>query len=481
MEVSETIGTPQNKMPELPEVETIKNTLLPLLKNRKILNVEIYREKTVLGDPLTFKNKLTNQTFKTISRKGKYLIFHLTNDLVVLSHLRMEGKYFVFPLDKENTKHAKVVFTLDNDTKLIFDDSRCFGIMKLENETSYLDSKELKILGKEPFDIEDVSYLYEKAKKFSLNVKQFLLDQSVMAGLGNIYVDETLYKAKIHPLTPAQSLSLEECENLIHHAKETLLGAIIDGGSTIKSYHPGHNIDGKFQTKLLCYGKHGEKCPHCGATFRFIKINGRGTTFCPNCQQVRKSKIFVGITGKIASGKSEALSYFKMKGYPCISSDEVVANLYEEKEVIESINKTFSLTFKNKIDRKVLRDKLLEDPKNVNKINKLIHPLVKEEILSFMSKADSPLVFAEVPLLYEAKFESIFDFIIALDVSKDVQIGRLNKRNPTTKEQLEKIYDNKSFDEYKKLADIIIINDIGIHQLYTELETIINKLLSRLS
>ena len=98
-----------------------------------------------------------------------------------------------------------------------------------------------------------------------------------------------------------------------------------------------------------------------------------------------------------------------------------------------------------------------------------------------MSKADSTLVFAEVPLLYEAKFESIFDYIIALDVSKDVQIERLNKRNPTTKEQLEKIYDNKTFDEYKKLADIIIYNDNGISQLYTELETIINKLLSRLS
>lgn len=481
MEVSEKIGTPLNNMPELPEVETIKNTLLPLLKNRKILSIDIKRHQTILGESDVFKNALTNKTFLDITRIGKYLIFHLSEDKVFISHLRMEGKYFIFKENMEDTKHARVVFRLDNDEKLIYDDSRCFGIMKLSDESSYLTLKEISILGKEPSQIEDVSYLYEKTKKSSLPIKQFLLDQSNISGLGNIYVDETLFKAKIHPLTPSNMLTKNECSLIVKHAKETLENAIRDGGSTIKSYHPANNIDGRFQTRLLCYGKAGESCPICKTPFRFVKLGGRGTTFCPKCQEVRKKKISIGITGKIASGKSEVLSYFKTNGYPCISSDDIVSELYKNKTVINKINEMFSLTFVNEVDKNILRDVLLTNKAYINKLNRYIHPLVKKEILKFISSSKSQLIFVEVPLLFEAKFEDIFDYIIAIDVSKEIQSQRLIKRNPLSKEQLEKIYNNDNFNKYKKLADIIIVNDKTIHQLHSDLNKILNKLKARLN
>ena len=124
-------------MPELPEVETIKNLLEPLLKGRKILSIDIIRDCTVVGDSTTFVNELKGKIFNSISRIGKFLIFHLSEDLVIISHLRMEGKFFVLPETSKNTYFARMVFHLDNDQKICYDDSRCFGMMKLSTESEY--------------------------------------------------------------------------------------------------------------------------------------------------------------------------------------------------------------------------------------------------------------------------------------------------------------------------------------------------------
>ena len=218
MEVSEEIGIPQNNMPELPEVETIKNVLNSFIKNRKINSIDVLRESIILGDKEEFVNILTNETFLYVSRIGKYLIFHLTNDKVIISHLRMEGKYFDYDINEENTKHARVIFYLDNNRKLIYDDSRCFGILKLSSEKTYLNEKEISKLGPEPFDIIDINYLYNLGKKSSLPIKTFLLDQSVMTGLGNIYVDETLFLSRIHPLTTAKEITLEQWQTILDNS-----------------------------------------------------------------------------------------------------------------------------------------------------------------------------------------------------------------------------------------------------------------------
>ena len=219
----------------------------------------------------------------------------------------MEGKYYEVDKEAANTKHARVIFYFDNGKKLIYDDSRCFGIMKFSNEANLLNEKEISILGPEPFDLNSGEYLYNKSRNVNIPIKSFLLDQTIMTGLGNIYVDETLFKSKIHPLTPAKLISKKQYDVILESSKNILQNAINDGGSTIKTYHPSKDIDGKFQTKLQVYGKSKQPCPICGNTLRFIKVNGRGTTFCPNCQQIKKPLIVVGITGRIASGKSSVL------------------------------------------------------------------------------------------------------------------------------------------------------------------------------
>ena len=476
MEDLERIGIPPNSfMPELPEVETIKNVLNTFIQNRRILSIEVLRNSTILGDVNEFVNRLTNETFLYVSRVGKYLIFHLTNNNVFLSHLRMEGKYFEFDENDKNTKHARVIFHLDNNKKLIYDDSRCFGIMKLTSENKYLLEEEISKLGPEPFDIKDVNVVYQKAIKSSLPIKSFLLDQTVMTGLGNIYVDETLFISNLHPLTPAKDISKEKFKEIINNSIIILNKAIKSGGSTIKSYHPGHNIDGNFQTELKVYGKKGEKCPTCGTTFRFTKVGGRGTTYCPICQSEKKDKIILGITGKIAAGKSTVLASINALGIPTISSDEIVRDLYNTKKVAILLNKAFNLTFTTFVDKNILREHLLNNPNELEKLNKIVHPLVKDEINKFISKNKAKIIAVEVPLLFEAKMEDMFDYIIGVDILSDIQLERLNKRNQDTAKNLLAINKNHQFDKNKKKIDFIIINNDSIDNLNTQINDIISK------
>ena len=330
-------------MPELPEVETVKRVLLPIIKDRTILKIEVLRKTIVNNKEDEFISYFTNEKFLDISRKGKFLIFHLTNNKVLISHLRMEGKYIELLENEDNTKYARVVFHLDNNHKLCYDDSRSFGRMIMADEKSYQEEKELAKLGPEPFAVSDVSPLLEKSKRLSLPIKTALLSQELITGLGNIYVDDVLFASKVHPLTPAKLIKKQEWETIIKESKRILNAAIIAGGSTIKSYHPGKDIDGNFQTSLLAYGKNGEKCVVCHRKMHFIKVNGRGTTFCSHCQKKIGSPLKIGIVGKIASGKSSVLKIFNKKNYLTLSSDEIVHRLYEKENVQNLIIKKLKL------------------------------------------------------------------------------------------------------------------------------------------
>ena len=467
-------------MPELPEVETVKNLLKSIVINNKIVSIDVLRTSTIVGDINEFKNTLTNQTFKDITRIGKFLIFHFTNNIVMISHLRMEGKYFEIEENEPNTKYARVVFHLDNNHKICYDDSRCFGMMKLTTESEYKEVPDIAKLGPEPFAISDIDSFYKKVKNIKLPIKSTLLDQSVMTGLGNIYVDETLFKSKIHPETPANLLSKEEWKTIINNASSILNAAIEAGGSTIRSYHPGKNIDGNFQFSLNAYGKFGEDCPTCGHPYRFIKVGGRGTTFCPNCQIKRSKLLKIAIFGKVASGKSTVLNIIKDNGYKVISCDEIIADLYKNKDFFNEFNAKLGFSFKNEIDKNVIREWVLKDIKNKKKIEKLVHPKVKEEIEKSL-KNKTGLIFVEVPLLFESKMENMFDVIIAVDIDKEKQIERLQKRNPDTANQLRLLNANNTFEENKKKADFVILNNSSLRDLNKQVNNTINKLKARLS
>ena len=464
-------------MPELPEVETVKNVLIPIVKDRKILKIDVLRSSTIEGDVNKFVINLQNETYKDVSRIGKFLIFHLTNDKVIISHLRMEGKYYEFLESEDNSKYARVVFHLDNGHKLCYDDSRCFGIMKLSSEAAYKDEEMIAKLGPEPFYVNDVSAIFNKVKNVKKPIKTALLDQTLITGLGNIYVDETLYASQIHPLTPANKITKEQWKILIKNAQDVLSNAIKAGGSTIKSYHPGKDIDGGFQTRLLVYGKADEKCPRCGATYRFIKVGGRGTTFCPICQKKEGAPINVAITGKIASGKSLASSIFASENIPVIDSDIVVKELYQKAEVADKIEKMFSLKFSDhKVDKDVLRNYLLTHPKDKKKLEKFVHPLVKKEIINFLSSNKSPIKVAEIPLLFESKMDSMFDAIIVIDIDEDKQLKRLSNRDNATAMYLKEINKTNKIDENKNKASYLISNNSTKEEFIKSVKRVITEL-----
>ena len=464
-------------MPELPEVETVKSVLEKVVNGRTIQKIDILRSSSVPGDKEQFISSLTGEKFLNMSRIGKFLIFHLTNDIVIISHLRMEGKYYELDEKEANTKYARVVLHLDNGHKVCYDDSRCFGYMRLSDENIYLKDKEIAKLGPEPWDA-DVDKIMKQVKRSSLPIKSALLSQELMTGLGNIYVDETLFAANIHPLIPANKITKKQWELIKVEASRILKEAIVSGGSTIKSYHPGKDIDGNFQSKLLAYGKARTKCPKCGSTFRFIKVGGRGTTFCPNCQEYHGKEIKVAIFGKIASGKSTVLKYFEEAKVPTLSADNVVAELYERKDVINKVNNTFGLKG-NSINRDALRKHLAENPKDIKKINKIVHPLVKEETKKFL-KENKGIVAVEVPLLYESKMDNLFDVIIAVDIDGKKQLKLISERDGAKSKDLKEINKASAFEQNKNKADFIINNDADLNSLTNKVNKIINKLKCRL-
>ena len=467
-------------MPELPEVETVKRVLLPIVKDRTIKKIEVLRKSIVNNKEDEFISYYTNERFLDISRIGKFLIFHLTNDKVLISHLRMEGKYIELLEEDTNTKYARVVFHLDNNHKLCYDDSRSFGRMIINDESNYRNEKELSKLGPEPFDVSDVSFLVNKTKRMNLPIKTALLTQELITGLGNIYVDEVLFASKIHPLTPAKLIKRNEWEKIIEESKRILNAAILAGGSTIKSYHPGKDIDGNFQTSLLAYGRNGQKCVVCHTNMRFIKVNGRGTTFCPHCQIKLGKPLRVAIVGKIASGKSAVLNVFKELGYLSLSSDEIVHKLYERKEIQDLIIKRFKL--KGDADfLTTLTEDLKVKKQDLERLEKIVHPLVKKEIESEFKKSSSPLLVAEVPLLFKAKMENMFDVIIGVDISETNQLKRLEIRDQEKSAFLKRINDlNNMFEEHRQDLDFVVDNNSDLKSLEKQTKAIINKVLSRL-
>lgn len=268
-------------MPELPEVETVKETLKTQILNKRIINVDVYHDN-IISYPTTskFKQQLINQKINDIKRKGKWLMFEL-DDYYLLSHLRMEGKFFI-KKDEPLSKHQHVIFKFDDGLELRYQDTRKFGKMYLHNKKDVYDKKPLNELGKEPWEL-TIDYLKEKYKNKKLPIKSTLLDQKIITGLGNIYADEVLFLSKINPLKLTNSLNDEQLQSIIDNSKITLEKAIKLGGTTIRSYESSEGVHGRFQNELLVHTK--DICPTCKSKIVKIKVGGRGTYYCPNCQK----------------------------------------------------------------------------------------------------------------------------------------------------------------------------------------------------
>lgn len=267
-------------MPELPEVETVLRTLETKIKDRKIEAIKIIYKPIVSCEENTFKKKLIGQHFRQFKRRGKYLLFEM-DDITLCSHLRMEGKYYYLEKDAPIDVHTHVVFYLDNNYKLAYHDVRKFGRMELIPKNEKYD--DFKDLGPEPFDKHfNIHYVKDYLNGIKKSIKETLLNQNFVAGIGNIYADEILWSISVHPLRPSNKLNDVEIQNLISSTRRILKKAIKAGGTTIRSYTSSLGVTGRFQLELNCHTK--ENCPKCHKEIVKIRVGGRGTYYCPNCQ-----------------------------------------------------------------------------------------------------------------------------------------------------------------------------------------------------
>jgi len=276
-------------MPELPEVETVKETLKRKVLN-KTINEVIVRYEGIIESPSVneFINKLKGQTIKDITRLGKWLIFCL-DDYFLLSHLRMEGKYFLKDKDIEYTKHEHVIFRFSDNTDLRYQDTRKFGKMLLVDKDKLNEARPIKELGLEPWDVNlTKDYLKDKYSSKRLPIKTVILDQSIITGIGNIYADEILFLSNINPLTKVNILREDDLEKIITNTKKVLEKAISEGGTTIRSYTSDLGVTGRFQNELYVHCRENEKCLICGNTILKTRVGGRGTYYCPSCQKEKE-------------------------------------------------------------------------------------------------------------------------------------------------------------------------------------------------
>lgn len=269
-------------MPELPEVETVKNTLKKIILNKKIKCANIYWNNIIaFPEVKEFKEKIKNQKINNILRRGKWLMFEL-DDYFLLSHLRMEGKYFIRNKNDERNKHEHVLITFTDNTELRYHDTRKFGKMYLINKGEIYKTKPLNQLGLEPWD-KNLTPKYLKEKLSKKPIKTELLNQSIIAGIGNIYADEILFQSKINPLKDGNKLTKKNLEDIINHTRNILEKAIKKGGTTVKSYTSSEGVHGLFQNELLVHTK--KICPVCQSEILKINVGGRGTYYCPKCQK----------------------------------------------------------------------------------------------------------------------------------------------------------------------------------------------------
>lgn len=274
-------------MPEMPEVETVRRTLTPLAVGKTIKRVDVWYDKVIVGDVKSFQQQLKGKTIEKIDRYGKYLLFRL-GDLTIVSHLRMEGKYRLITADAPREKHEHLQFIFTDGSALRYDDVRKFGRLQLVETGTERIVTGIKHLGPEALSPEFTEDYFAKAlKNKSKKIKNLLLDQTVVAGLGNIYVDEVLWQAKINPVAEPKDLTKQQVQDLYEAINSTIKEAIKLGGTTVHSFLNAEGQAGGYQDRLEVYGRAGEDCLRCGGKLVKIKVNGRGTTYCPNCQRLK--------------------------------------------------------------------------------------------------------------------------------------------------------------------------------------------------
>ncbi|MCY4260756.1 MAG: bifunctional DNA-formamidopyrimidine glycosylase/DNA-(apurinic or apyrimidinic site) lyase [Rhodobacteraceae bacterium] len=282
-------------MPELPEVETVRRGLAKHLADHTITDVEVRRPHLRWIIPAEFVSQSRNTRICAIRRRGKYLLWDLSNEMVILMHLGMSGSLRILAPDSDADllKHDHVIWHLDTRERVTFHDPRRFGMIDLLNSSDESTHPRLAILGPEPFasDFNTASLVSCLAARTS-PIKNALLDQMIVAGIGNIYASEILWASRIPPQTPAMNLHAENIDTLIQATRRILHRAIAASGSTLRNYRSLEGEVGRFQNEFAVYDREGERCRRrgCDGRIRRIVQSGRSTFYCPHCQDPDKNR-----------------------------------------------------------------------------------------------------------------------------------------------------------------------------------------------
>ena len=276
-------------MPELPEVELVVRSLEKLVSKRRIIIAELLRERLAPANPpAEFAEKLQNAQINFVHRRGKHILFDLDNGSTLIAHLRMSGRFMLLPVERELPKYSHAVFYFGDETRLVFQDQRHFGFMKIVETANLYEAKELKKLAPEPFGADFTPAYFRKVLKTSKkSLKEFLLDQTKVLGLGNIYANEAMFLAKINPQTAANKVSAKKAD-LLHEKSREVLRESIAHGSTLNA--DPENIDGSYygggyESHWLVYDRENDPCVVCETPIKRIIQGGRSTYFCPKCQK----------------------------------------------------------------------------------------------------------------------------------------------------------------------------------------------------
>lgn len=273
-------------MPELPEVETVCRGLENNIIGKKITSVFISDKKLRLPFPTNFSTNLKERKIISVRRRARYIIIELEQKLSILVHLGMTGKIIYQTKIPKLTTHDHCLITFSDKTSIIYNDPRRFGLIDLMETNNIQNHKMLKNLGPEPLSEEfNTKYLHSKLKNKQMNIKTAMMDNEIVVGVGNIYINESLFQTGISPLTAAGSLKLDQLEKLISNIKKILEKAIKLGGSTLRDYVNLHGDVGGFQFNFAVYGREKQKCIVCDGIIKKIKQNGRSSFYCPKCQQ----------------------------------------------------------------------------------------------------------------------------------------------------------------------------------------------------
>lgn len=274
-------------MPELPEVETTKRGISPHILNKKIVTVAVRQPSLRWPVPDELPAMLKGKTVTSIERRAKYLLLYFNDESeqALLIHLGMSGSLRICNPNETVLKHDHADFHFDNDTILRYSDPRRFGcILWLDSKPQ--ESKLLNHLGPEPLSEEfNGDYLWQRSRGKQLAVKQFVMDQKVVTGIGNIYATEALFTAGVHPNKAAGKVSKARYQVFVDEAKRILQRSIAQGGTTLRDFVGGDGKPGYFAQQLLVYGRKGEKCPTCDTTLEEIRLSNRASVFCPKCQK----------------------------------------------------------------------------------------------------------------------------------------------------------------------------------------------------